>query len=359
MGPFGSNIKAENFTDAGVPVIRGTNLNYYKYVDGEFVYLTEEKADQLKSSYCFPGDLVFTHRGTIGQVGIIPKGKYPKYIISQSGMKVTVNPTLIDNNFLFYFFRSTQGQHELLQHESQVGVPSISNPLTSLKSVALFLPSLPEQQAISSVLSSLDDKIDLLHRQNITLEAMAETLFRQWFLEDAKENGVEKKLGEFFPVITGKKDANYSTEDGLYTFFTCSQSVLKAPGYSFDGHAILLAGNGDFSVKRYIGKFEAYQRTYVLIPYENKYFNLLYILMKYFLAEITGGHQGSVINFITKSMITDYRFSIPNEDITDNLKYFDSIYDKYDQNTVQIRILEKTRDDLLPKLMSGEVRIVK
>ena len=140
MGPFGSNIKAENFKNSGVPVIRGTNLNYHRYVDGEFVFLTEEKANELKGSNCFPGDLVFTHRGTIGQVGIVPFGKYPRYVVSQSGMKVTTNQEQLYNMFLFYFFKSDAGQHELLQHESQVGVPSISSPLTSLKSVNILLP---------------------------------------------------------------------------------------------------------------------------------------------------------------------------------------------------------------------------
>ncbi|MBE9594157.1 MAG: restriction endonuclease subunit S, partial [Proteobacteria bacterium] len=173
MGPFGSNIKAENFQESGVPVIRGTNLNFFRYVGGNFVFLSEEKADQLRSSNCFQGDLVFTHRGTIGQVGIIPEGRYQRYVVSQSGMKLSVKKACLDNQFLFYFFKSSIGQHELLQNESQVGVPSISSPLTSLKSVTILLPPLPEQRAIASVLSSLDDKIDLLHRQNKTLEAMA------------------------------------------------------------------------------------------------------------------------------------------------------------------------------------------
>ncbi|WP_335995380.1 hypothetical protein [Acinetobacter pittii] len=67
MGPFGSNIKADNFVESGVPVIRGTNMNFAKFVDGEFVFLTEEKADELLGSNCQPNDLVFTHRGTIGE----------------------------------------------------------------------------------------------------------------------------------------------------------------------------------------------------------------------------------------------------------------------------------------------------
>jgi type I restriction enzyme S subunit len=125
------------------------------------------------------------------------------------------------------------------------------------------------------VLSSLDDKIDLLHRQNKTLEQMAETLFRQWFVEEDGEDWGEGVLGDFFIVKTGKKNSNYGTDDGKYPFFTCSQKSILAPDYSFDGNAILLAGNGDFNIKRYSGKFEAYQRTYVLMPHEKKYFGFL------------------------------------------------------------------------------------
>ncbi len=204
MGPFGSNIKAENFKESGVPVIRGSNLNFFRYVGGNFVFLNEEKADQLKSSNCFPRDLVFTHRGTIGQVGIVPEGKYQRYVVSQSGMKLSVKKSCLDHQFLFYFFKSRIGQHELLQNESQVGVPSISSPLTSLKSVTILLPPLPEQRAIASVLSSLDDKIDLLHCQNKTLEAMAETLFRQWFVEGVDEGWGEGTLGDVIELIYGK-----------------------------------------------------------------------------------------------------------------------------------------------------------
>lgn len=140
MGPFGSNIKADNFVEKGVPVIRGTNFNYAKYVSGDFVFLTEEKADELIGSNCKPGDLVFTHRGTIGQVGLVPANQYPRYVISQSGMKLTVNPDLVSNEFLFYFFKSEFGQFQILKYESQVGVPSISNPLTSLKEIEVPVP---------------------------------------------------------------------------------------------------------------------------------------------------------------------------------------------------------------------------
>lgn len=263
-----------------------------------------------------------------------------------------------NKQFLYYFAISDEFRDvAILAMTGSSGRQRVETDV--VRNHRFFLPPLPEQRAIAGVLSSLDDKIDLLHRQNKTLEAMAETLFRQWFVEEADEGWEEVLLGDFFPVVTGKKDANFGTEDGPYPFFTCSQTPIKAPSYSFDGSAILLAGNGDFSIKRYIGKFEAYQRTYVLIPYDVNYFGFLYTIMKYFLSEITGGFRGSVINFITKGMITDFRFNLPKDRscLNEKLFQFNQLFEKVDSNANQIRTLEKLRDALLPKLMNGEVRV--
>ncbi|SSC09334.1 restriction endonuclease subunit S [bacterium endosymbiont of Bathymodiolus sp. 5 South] len=255
----------------------------------------------------------------------------------------------------FLFYQLTLIDFTILNVGS--AVPSLTVPV--LNEIDISLPPLPEQKAIAEVLSSLDDKIDLLHRQNKTLEQMAETLFRQWFVEEDGEDWGEGVLGDFFIVKTGKKNSNYGTDDGKYPFFTCSQKSILAPDYSFDGNAILLAGNGDFNIKRYSGKFEAYQRTYVLMPHEKKYFGFLYVLMKYFLNEITSGHQGSVINFITKGMIENFTVKLPKESQnTDQaFKELDEIFEKVDSNQKQIHTLQSLRDTLLPKLISGEVRI--
>jgi Restriction endonuclease S subunits len=284
------------------------------------------------------------------------------YVVSTKLMVLRCT-NMIDNIF-FKLFITSKEQLDYLQMiaEDRSGTfPQIT--FEQLADLDFPLPPLPEQKAIAEVLSSIDDKIELLHRQNKTLEEMAMTLFRQWFIEPTKDglpDGWEEvSLGEFFPVITGKKDANFATDNGLYPFFTCSQKPLKAPSYSFDGNAILLAGNGDFNIKRYRGKFEAYQRTYVLIPYNPEYFNFLYSLMKFYLDDITVSYKGSVINYITKDMIEDFKFSLPKDrtSIIDKLLYFDSIYEKVDANTSQIQTLEKLRDTLLPKLMSGEIRV--
>ncbi|MGM0168766.1 hypothetical protein IGI39_004521 [Enterococcus sp. AZ135] len=115
MGPFGSRIKKDNFVEKGVPIIRGNNLKKLFFHDADFVYVTQEKADELKSSKVEKNDIVITHRGTLGQVGYIPENsKYEEYIVSQSGMKLTVDSTLIEAKFLYYYLNTRYGQHELL-----------------------------------------------------------------------------------------------------------------------------------------------------------------------------------------------------------------------------------------------------
>ncbi len=98
-------------------------------------------------------------------------------------MKLRVDERQASPQYVFYFFRSRQGQHALLANTSTTGVPAISRPLTSLKAIRLPLPPLEEQRAIAAVLGALDDKIELNRRMNATLEAMARALFKSWFVD--------------------------------------------------------------------------------------------------------------------------------------------------------------------------------
>lgn len=390
MGPFGSNIKAENFIEHGVPVIRGTNFNFAKYVGGDFVYLTEEKADNLLGSNCKAGDLVFTHRGTIGQVGLIPSGKFPRYVISQSGMKLTVNSDLMDSEFLFYFFKSEFGQYQILKYESQVGVPSISNPLTSLKEIKVPAPRLPEQKAIAFVLSSLDDKIDLLHRQNQTLETMAETLFRQWFVEEAQENWADTNLGNHTEAHRGLSYKGSGLSDvGNGLPMHNLNSVYEGGGYKAAGikyysgeykerHIvkpgdIIVANTEQGHQFRLIG-FPAIvptsfgerglfsQHIYRLVPKPQSYLTPEYIyhlLMTPIVREkITSATNGSTVNMLAIDGLQRPEFKLPPQEKVEKFTMIvKSWWKKKEINQTQIRTLENLRDKLLPKLMSGEVRV--
>ena len=195
MGPFGSRIKAENFVSEGVPVIKGGNLNG-DLDSSAFDFLTPQKAAELSTSIARRLDLVITHRGTLGQVGIIPpNSRYPEYIVSQSQLKLSFDQTKVNPYFIYYFLRSPLGQRRLLANTSQVGVPAIAQALTSIRNIKVPLPSLNVQDSIVSTLRLIDDRIALLRETNTTLEAIAQALFKSWFVDfdpvHAKQQGRE------------------------------------------------------------------------------------------------------------------------------------------------------------------------
>ena len=185
MGPFGSKIKAENFTTEGVPVIKGGNLNSTYLDESSFDFLTQEKANELESAKARRLDIVITHRGTLGQVGLIPEdSKYEEYVVSQSQLKMSFDIEKVDPYFIYYFLRSPLGQSRLLSNTSQVGVPAIAQALTSVRAIEIPLPpDRADQVRASKVLRNIDQKIDVNNRINQTLEAMAQAIFKSWFVD--------------------------------------------------------------------------------------------------------------------------------------------------------------------------------
>jgi type I restriction enzyme, S subunit len=126
-----------------------------------------------------------------------------------------------------------------------------------------------------------------------------------------------KSIPQIAPILTGKKDANHATVDGAYHFFTCADEALKCDDFAFDGRAILLAGNGSFGVKIYEGKFNDYQRTYVLIPNEKKHFASVWFAVKNSVASLTKGSRGSIVKFLTKGDIESIFVPLPPENSHD------------------------------------------
>src|SRR5262249_38985503 len=162
--------------------------------------------DELRACNVYADDLVFPHRGAIGQAAIVPSDGVARYMLSTSLMKLTCDKHRVDPKFVFYFFRSERGRHALLQNASTVGTPGIGQPLTSLRSIRLPVPPLPEQCAIAHILGALDDKIDLNRRMSETLEAMARTLFKSWFVDfgpvrakmAGHDPGIPKPIADLF-----------------------------------------------------------------------------------------------------------------------------------------------------------------
>ena len=179
-GPFGSNLVSRDYVSEGVPVIRGQNMGS-RWIAGDFVFVTPQKAKSLEANLARPSDIILTQRGTLGQVSLVPSASFKRYLVSQSQMKVTVNREIADPLFFYYVLSSAEQQAYVRQNAIQTGVPHTN--LGILRATPVPVPPLNEQRAIAHILGTLDDKIECNRRMNATLEAMARTLFKSWFID--------------------------------------------------------------------------------------------------------------------------------------------------------------------------------
>ena len=160
-GPFGSDLVSADYVDSGVPVIRGQNMSF-SFITGDFVFVSEKKARSLSANLAHPNDLVFTQRGTLGQVAIVPDGSFESYLISQSQMKVSLDRSRHDPLFLHQYFTSAVGQKQIVTSAIQTGVPHTN--LGILRAYRFPAPPLPEQHAIATALSDVDGLLGGLDR---------------------------------------------------------------------------------------------------------------------------------------------------------------------------------------------------
>lgn len=171
MGPFGSNIKVECFVDEGIPVLNGSNLNGYALNEDSFRYVTEEKADSLGRANAHRGDVVITHRGTLGQIVFIPKDSlHERYVISQSQFRVKCNERILPE-YLVYYFHTRIGQHKLLSNASQVGVPALARASTTFQTIEIDIPDMESQKKIVDLLETIRSKVEVNSEINENLAA--------------------------------------------------------------------------------------------------------------------------------------------------------------------------------------------
>ena len=189
MGPFGSNIKVDCFVDKGIPVLNGSNLEGFELSEKSFRYVTEEKADSLKKANAHKGDVVITHRGTLGQIVYIPQtAQRDRYVISQSQFRVKCNKKVLPEYFVYYF-HTPIGQHKLLSNASQVGVPALARPSSTFQKIEIEIPDLETQKKVVKLISSLQTRITTNAEINDNLQQQAAAIFRSWFVDCAPFGG--------------------------------------------------------------------------------------------------------------------------------------------------------------------------
>lgn len=353
---------------SGVPFVTIANINKSNQFDfSDTMFVPKDYYDLLDSKRkAQVGDILYSVVGSFG-IPVLIKEERP--FVFQRHIAILRPNERINSAFLYYTMLSRDFYAKA--DAAAIGAAQRTVSLTSLRGLEIELPPLKIQEAIASKLSVYDNLIENNQKQIKLLEEAAQRLYKKWFVDlrfpgyedtpivDGVPEGWEKVgLASIAPIVTGKKDANFGTPDGKYLFFTCAQEPIRAPSYSFDCNAVILAGNGDFNVKLYRGQFEAYQRTYVFSPNETKHLYLLYHAVRESMRQLFQSASGSTIKFLTKHMLEDITVFVPDKDTLNAFKNVcDAIQKKIECLKAQIMYSQESRDRLLPKLMSGEIEV--
>ena len=411
MGPFGSSIKVETFVSEGIPIISGQHLHGSRVDDGPgFNFISPEHAQRLANANVMRGDVVFTHAGNIGQVAYIPENsRYQRYIISQRQFYMRCDHSKAVPEFVVMYFKSPEGQHQLLANTSQVGVPAIAQPVTYLRTIVIPLPPLPEQRAIAHVLGTLDDKIELNRRMNETLEAMARALFQDWFVDfgpiRAKLAGhppylppelwalfpdrlVDSELGEIpagwelraldqcaslNPESWSRTNTPEAVEyvDLANTKWGVIEVIQQFPWKDAPSRARRILRMGDTIV----GTVRPGNGSYALIgndgltgstgfavlrPIQSRHREYVYLAATApgNIERLAHRADGAAYPAVRPDVVGATEAVVPDDEILDHFSELAApTLDRIEANKAESRCLAALRDTLLPKLVSGEMRV--
>ena len=414
-GPFGSSISSKFFREQGVPVIRGGNLSQdvtVRVSDTGLAYVSDELGQKFKRSEAVEGDLVFTCWGTINQIGLIDgRAQYRRYIVSNKQMKLTPDKARADSLYLYYYFSSPEGQHQIISQAIGSSVPGFN--LGQLRAIRILLPSLPEQKAIAHILGTLDDKIENNRRMNKTLEAMARAIFKSWFVdfdpvrakaEGRAPDGMDADTSALFPDRfedsslgkipagwdvgtmrdhcdrvenggTPRRDTPEYWEPGTIRWLTSgevrqgivadtdvriSESGLinsSAKLWPSGTTVVALYGATAGQVCFVTRELSANQACCGLLPpVDSQYF--VYILASEATEQLANLSRGSAQQNLSQGLVSEFRCLNPGKKV---IRRFNDvaapIFQKWIGNMVESNHLAATRDALLSKLLSGEVRV--
>lgn len=383
-GDRGKNYPSQkDFLDEGFCLFLSTkNVTKDKFDFSNSQFITEERDNILRKGKLKRGDTVLTTRGTVGNVAFFNDTIKYENIRINSGM-VILRPD--ENNlyplYNYFVFRYLQKEFETFTSGS--AQPQL--PIRDLNQINIALPSLPEQRQLADVLSSLDDKIDLLHRQNETLEKIAETLFRQWFIEEADESWEVKRLSELL-TITSSKRIFYSeyvlsgipfyrskeiidlrntgrTNSELFISSQRFDEITKKFGAPKEGD-ILMTSVGTLGIPYRVKKSDRFYFKDGNLTWFKDFKGLSSSTVFLWLVSKTGQEYlnsiaiGSTQRALTIETLKKIEFKIPPKNALNNYeKEFNELLCKIESNETQIQTLIQLRDLLLPKLMSGEVRV--
>lgn len=369
-GPFGSQLKNEQYITDGTPVVTVEHINNFRIEDFNYPSVTNEDKNRLSKYHLRKGDIVFTRVGSVDLSAWV-KPHQDGWMFSSRMLRVRPRSE-VDSRFLSYYFQQKAFRDFILNISVGATMPSINTEI--LEGIQISYPPLPEQKAIAGVLSSLDDKIDLLHRQNKTLEAMAETLFRKWFVDNPSDSWKEKPLSSIACFLNGIACQKYPPQNEIeklpvLKIREISNGISDASDWStsninkeyiVESGDVIFAWSASLVVKIWDGEKCVLNQHLFKVTSEEypKWFYLRWC--KHYLDEfiaISASHA-TTMGHIKRSDLDNALVLIPSDnEIKKMTEIMKPIIDKKISNYHQLSILKKLQENLLPKLMNGEVRV--
>ena len=356
-GATPSTKKPENYENGTIAWITPKDLSTFT---GRYIQRGERNITEVGLKSCstqlLPKDTVlFSSRAPIGYVAIAANE-----VCTNQGFKSVVPNENTDPLFLYYLLKHNKDKIEGMG--SGTTFKEVSG--NTMKNIVVSVPTDKKvQKRISSMLGSIDDKIEENERINNNLERQADALYQTFFSPKSGTLGKVVTLDEYCSIFTGKKNANASVNGGKYKFFTCAPEALQIDSYIFDGNAIIVSGNGAYTgrTRFYSGKFDLYQRTYACTLLDNvnpDFIFPLYWFVKLELSKkIMGGTRGSAIPYIVMNDLAKFEFIYNEEMFANYTPLFKSLTEAIQANEFESENLAQIRDSLLPKLMSGELDV--
>lgn len=367
--------KTPDKKDSGIPLITAKIIKDGRLNTATEFISVEDYPLWMTRGYPEVNDVVLTTEAPLGEVALI---KNKNIALAQPIITLRGYKNILDNKFLKYWLQSEQGQYELESRASGTTVFGIKSSV--LKKIPISLPPYNEQVAISSVLYSIDEKIDLLHRQNKTLESMAETLFRQWFDVDSNDEWQEKNVLDIFTLVGGGTPktsvAEYWTDEIPWIsggdisaahqgYLYSTEKSISLAGLQNSSAKLLPKNSTVISARGTVGKYALLARdmafsqsNYGIVSKIGNYPFFIYLLVGFIVDDLLTAAYGSVFDTITTRTFESVNLKFPSLNSIEKFnEEISPIFSKKETNTQQIKTLETLRDTLLPKLMSGEVRV--
>jgi type I restriction enzyme, S subunit len=346
----------------GVPYIRVSDMDEPELDVERMLRTSPAIASKFVRSKVAEGDLVYALRGKIGEVRQV-RSDLAGANLTQGTARLSPSDQIARGYFIWAMRNPRSVRQAGLEAK---GTTFREITLADLRHIQILAPPLPEQRAIAEALRDVDALLGALDRligkkRDLKQAAMQQLLTGQTRLPGFHGEWEVKRLGDVCRITTGKKDVNEGNPDGQFPFFTCSRSHTFSDSYSFDTEAILIAGNGEVGNLHYFkGKFEAYQRTYVLSEFAAHVRYLWQQLSAYLAGSLGLGKIGSSIPYIKKENLVDFEFKSPR-DTSEQIAIAEVLSDMDTELVALEQRREKTlalKQAMMQQLLTGRTRLV-